>query len=136
MTVLNELDSATFSTGQVAPAAFASLQQRGFACVVCHRPDGEEPGQPTAESLRLAAESAGLRFIHLPVSGLPNPAAVEGTREALEGLQPGEKILMFCRSGMRSTAAWAMARAAMGDDPRDLRDAAASAGYDLSRLPL
>lgn len=136
MSAFNELDSATFSTGQVAPAAIASLQDQGFACVVCHRPDGEEPGQPSAESLRQAAEAAGLRFIHLPVSGLPHPAAVAGTREALESLKPGEKVLMFCRSGMRSTAAWAMARAAMGDDPQDLRDAAARAGYDLSRLPL
>ena len=136
MSDFNELDSATFSTGQVGPAAFASLQDQGFACVVCHRPDGEEPDQPTAESLRQAADAAGLRFVHLPVSGLPHAAAVAGTREVLESVKPGEKVLMFCRSGMRSTAAWAMARAAMGDDPEDLRDAAARAGYDLSRVPL
>lgn len=131
-----ELDSATFVSGQIDLMSIASLQEQGVACLVCHRPDGEEPGQPTAESLRRAAEDAGLKFVHLPVSGLPDAAAVAGTRDVLDSLESGQRALMFCRSGMRSTAAWALARRGMGDDADSLRDAAARAGYDLSRLPL
>ena len=48
----------------------------------------------------------------------------------------GVPTAMFCRSGMRSAATWAMAQRLDGADPYDLRAAAASAGYDLSRLPL
>ena len=44
--------------------------------------------------------------------------------------------MFFCRSGMRSAAAWAMAERRAGAEPDALREAAAAAGYDLSRLPL
>jgi uncharacterized protein (TIGR01244 family) len=44
---------------------------------------------------------------------------------------------MFCRSGTRSTFAWALAMRALDrSDAKTLRETAASAGYDLSRLPL
>lgn len=133
---LRQLDFATFASAQLAPADLAMLQEHGFASLVNHRPDGEEAGQPDSESIRQAAESAGLRYVHLPVSGMPDAAAVQGTAEALAVLRPGEKVLMFCRSGMRSTTAWALARRSQGADPDVLRQAAANAGYDLSRLPL
>lgn len=132
----NQLDDATFVAGQVSPDSLSVLQEHGFASLVNHRPDGEEAGQPDSESIRQAAESAGLRYVHLPVSGMPDAAAVQGTAEALAVLRPGEKVLMFCRSGMRSTTAWALARRSQGADPDVLRQAAANAGYDLSRLPL
>jgi len=112
------------------------LQEHGFASLVNHRPDSEEGGQPASESIRIAAEAAGLRYVHLPVSGMPDAAAVQGTADVLAALQPGEKVLMFCRSGMRSTAAWALARRSQGADPDALREAAANAGYDLSCLSL
>lgn len=130
------LDNATFVSGQAAPDTVTLLQDQGFAWLVNHRPEGEEPDQPTSASIRQAAEAAGLNYRHLPVSGMPDAAAVQGTVEVLAALQPGEKVLMFCRSGMRSTAAWALARRSQGADPDALREAAANAGYDLSRLPL
>lgn len=130
------LDNATFVSGQAAPDAVALLQDQGFAWLVNHRPEGEEPDQPTSASIRQAAEAAGLNYRHLPVSGMPDAVAVQGTAEVLAALQPGEKVLMFCRSGMRSTVAWALARRSQGADPDALREAAANAGYDLSRLPL
>lgn len=133
---LKSLNSATFACGQLTPDEVAVLRERGFASLVNHRPDGEKPGQPDSESIRRAAEANGLRYVHLPVSGLPDAAAVQGTAEVLAALQPGEKVLMFCRSGMRSTAAWALARRSQGADADTLREAAAGAGYDLSRLPL
>lgn len=131
-----QLDFATFASGQLTPADVPLLQEHGFASLVNHRPEDEEIGQPASESLRAAAEAAGLRYVHLPVSGMPDAVAVQGTAEVLAALQPGEKVLMFCRSGMRSTAAWALARRSQGADPDTLREAAANAGYDLSRLPL
>jgi len=101
--------------------------------VVCHRPDGEEPGQPDAGTLRDQAEALGLTFVHAPVSGMPGEEAVERTAGALGGR--GD-ILLFCRSGMRSTVAWALARRMEGADADELRARAMAAGYDLSRVPL
>jgi uncharacterized protein (TIGR01244 family) len=51
-------------------------------------------------------------------------------------MAPGDKAVFFCRSGMRSAAAWAMARRLAGADPDRLREAAAVAGYDLGGVPL
>lgn len=121
-------------TGQVSPQRLAELAARlGLKRVVNHRPDHEEAGQPLSAELAAVAAEAGLAYVSAPVSGLPTAEAVEATALALSH---GEPILMFCRSGMRSTAAWAMAERLNGADPEDLRAAAGQAGYDLSRLPL
>lgn len=104
--------------------------------LVSHRPDHEDPDQPTAAEMADAARAAGLTFVHAPVRGLPDEAAVSATARALENAAPGRAVVMFCRSGMRSSAAWAMARAQQGADPDALRAAAAEAGHDLSRVPL
>ena len=50
------------------------------------------------------------------------------TRKALDALGPDDKAVFFCRSGMRSAAAWAMAERLAGAEPEGLRAAAAAAG--------
>ena len=130
------IDDVVFVSGQLQPADVAALAGDGFAWLVNHRPDGEEAGQPAARAVSEAASAAGLTMVHAPVRGLPDAEAVAATARVLAGLRPGEKVLMFCRSGMRSSAAWAMARSQAGVPADDLRTQAAAAGYDLSRVPL
>ena len=83
-----------------------------------------------------AAREAGVRAVHAPAGGLPDAAAVAATREALDSLGPDGRAVFFCRSGMRSAAAWAMAERLAGGEPDELRAAALAAGYDLSGVPL
>ena len=65
---------------------------------------------------------------------MPGPDAVRSVAAALEADEP---VLMYCRSGTRSTIAWALAMRALDRaEPDAIREAAANAGYDLSRLPL
>ncbi len=117
------------------PGQLPGLRESGFARLVNHRPDGEESDQPTAAAVTLAAEALGFDVFTAPVRGLPDRTAVEATRAALASA--GEtKTLMFCRSGMRSTAAWAMVQCEDGADPVEVRAAAEAAGFDLSRVPL
>ncbi|CAN5347701.1 TIGR01244 family sulfur transferase [soil metagenome] len=125
-----------FVSGQIALAEVQPLFDQGVRVVVNHRPDNEEPGQIASAALEQAAVALGIRYVHAPVSGLPSPAAVEATAAALDGLEPDAVALLFCRSGMRSSAAWAMADRSRGADAESLRESAAAAGYDLSRLPL
>ena len=120
--------------GQVQPGDITALAANGFALLVDHRPDHEEPGQPTAAEMSDACAAAGVDFVHIPVSGLPSPEAVAQTAEAISAAKG--KVLLFCRSGMRSTVAWARGRRLAGDDAEDLRAAALAAGYDLSSVPL
>lgn len=122
--------------GQIGPSEIRGLAEAGFTWLVNHRPDGEEPTQPPMSMIAAAAAAAGLETVHAPARGLPDPAAVAATRRVLDALKPEDKALFFCRSGMRSAAAWAMAERQAGADPDALRDAAAAAGYDLGAVPL
>lgn len=128
------LSSQAWASPQISPDDVFEAARRGVSRIICNRPDGEEPGQPSAADLAAVAESANIEFIHAPVAGMPSPDVVQSVAEAL---RDDQAVLLYCRSGMRSAAAWALAMRSLGrGEPEDLRAAAASAGYDLSRLPL
>ena len=85
--------------------------------------------QPAFADIAAAAAAEGIRTLHLPVKGgLFPPEVVEATRKALAS---GETTLMFCKSGMRSTLAWALGEAAAGTPVDELVARAAVCGYDL-----
>lgn len=128
------LNEHVWACGQITPEELPALAARlGLRRVVNNRPDHEEPGQPTGAEIRAAAEAAGLDYLEAPVRGMPDPETVARVSDWLAEPAP---TLMFCRSGMRSAALWAMARSAGGADADTLRAQALAAGYDLSRLPL
>ncbi len=127
------LSPTVWASPQLAPEALPALAAAGVARIISNRPDGEEPGQPTAAMMEAAAREAGMAFAWIPVSGLPGPDQVAAVAELLAD---GLPTVMFCRSGMRSASAWAMAQRRAGVEADALRDAAAEAGYDLGRVPL
>jgi uncharacterized protein (TIGR01244 family) len=127
------LSPTVWASPQLAPAALPGLAEAGVRRIISNRPDGEDPGQPTAAEMETAASEAGMGFLWIPVSGLPGPDQVQAVADALADGQP---TVLFCRSGMRSAALWAMSERSKGADAEELRTAAAAVGYDLSRLPL
>lgn len=127
------LSPTVWTSAQLAPDVMPALAASGVTRIVSNRPDGEEPGQPPAAVIEAAARDAGMTFAWIPVSGLPGPDQVAAMAQLLEDDAP---TVMFCRSGMRSAAIWAMAERSRGADAGGLRAAAAAAGYDLSRVPL
>ena len=130
---MRELAPGVWTSPQPSPEDMAAVAAAGVRRVINNRPDSEEPGQPASAEMESAARAAGLDYLWIPVRGMPDPVLAAAVGEALDD---GVPTLLFCRSGTRSTVAWAMARRARGDDPEALRAAAAGAGYDLSRLPL
>ena len=115
---------------QIAMGDLAELSERGFSRVISNRPDGEEPGQPTAAEISAAAEAAGLEFRHVPVAGGFGEADVAAMADALEGA--AGPVFAFCRTGTRSTLLWSLAQAAQGGDAEEIASAAAGAGYDIA----
>jgi len=110
----------------------AAAASQGFRSLMSNRPDGEEPGQPTAAEVETAARAAGLEFRWLPVV-MPTLSQEDAQAfgAALDEM-PGP-TLAFCRTGTRSTVLWALSQA--GARPADeLIAAAARAGYDLEGL--
>lgn len=126
---LRRIDEAYSVAPQIAVGDVAALPERGFAMVISNRPDGEEPGQPTAADIAGAAQEAGLAFRHIPVAGGFAQADVEAMARALAEAEG--PVFAFCRSGTRSTLLWALARASTGGDPDAIAAAAVSAGYDI-----
>src|SRR5690606_36382938 len=100
--------SETYSVSpQITADDIAAIKAAGFKSVICNRPDGEHPGQPTAESIRQAAENAGLDFRYIPVvSGALTPEKVAAMAAALKEVQT--PVLAYCRSGARSTNLYAL----------------------------
>lgn len=127
------LSATVWASSQLAPEALADLAAAGVQRIISNRPDGEDPGQPSATEMEAAARAVGLSFAWVPVSGMPDVDQVSAVRDLLAD---GLATVMFCRSGTRSATAWAMSERMRGADADDLRASAASAGYDLNRLPL
>lgn len=128
------LGKTVWAAPQIAVEDLAAIAAMGVRRVVNNRPDEEDPGQPSSAEIEAAVRAAGLDYVHAPVLGMPGTDAVRAVAAALEADEP---VLMYCRSGTRSTVAWALAMRDLGRaEPDEIREAAANAGYDLSRLPL
>jgi sulfide:quinone oxidoreductase len=97
-------------SAQVTADDLRMAAEQGFRAVICNRPDGEEPGQPTAADVRAQAEALGMQFAHLPVvPGAITDADGKAMTAALARL-PGP-VLGYCRSGARAEKLWDMAQA-------------------------
>ena len=94
---------------QLEPAAMAEAARMGFKAVVNNRPDFEHgPDQPTSADIESAALAAGLQYRHLPVSGAyQSPEEAAAMAQLLAELP--RPLLMFCRSGARSTKLYELA---------------------------
>lgn len=137
MSNLKPLSPVVSASAQLRLEDMAALSDQGFTSIINNRPDDEEPGQPSSAEIETAARAAGLDYLHAPVHGMPDDHAVAAVADRLKtAATSGGRTLMFCRSGMRSAATWAMAQRRDNADADGLRQAAAAAGYDLSRLPL
>lgn len=94
---------------QLTPEAMAEAARVGFRSVVNNRPDFEHGlDQPTNADIEAAARAAGLEYRFLPVNGMyQSPADAAAMAELLAQLP--RPLLMFCRSGARSTRLYALA---------------------------
>lgn len=100
---IRRIDDDYSVTGQISVADLDEVKALGFKSIVCHRPDGEEDGQPLFADIAERAEQLGITIMHVPVGRYGVDAdAVAGMVDALDELQ--RPMLGYCRSGARSTA--------------------------------
>lgn len=93
---------------QISPADVEQFASEGFTAIVCNRPDGEDPGQPTSASIREACERHGIDFHMIPVQG--SAVAPETVQQFLDVLKNAEgPVLGYCRSATRSAVLWQIA---------------------------
>ena len=105
---------------QASPEDMVLVAKQGFASVMNNRPDFEhDADQPTAQSVADAAHAVGMEFYDLPFS--PSHITPELLVQFAQLIGQAEKpILVYCRSGARSTGIFRMAVEAGYLDSEDL----------------
>ena len=128
----NKLTDRLSVRGQITAEDVLAAKDAGFTTIVCNRPDGESPDQPSAGAIAAAASAAGLAFHNNPVT--PDTLTPEKVRLQGDILRSAEgKVLAYCGSGRRSTILWMLANPD-GLTPDERIDIAAQAGYDLASM--
>lgn len=108
---ITKISDDFFVGGQIAPSDVAALAKEGFRTIVCNRPDNEQFGQPSADTVSQSATAAGLAFHYIPVvPGQSGQAEVEAMADVLRSAEG--PIFAYCRSGARSAGLFQTARAA------------------------
>ncbi len=130
--MLHPLDDKTLVSGQITPDQVPALKAAGVTMIVNNRPDGEDADQPQAADIEAAAAQAGIVYRAVPIVRGIGPADVEAMRTAIE--EADGKLLAFCRSGTRSTLAWALARREQGASVEEIEQAATGAGVSLDPI--
>jgi uncharacterized protein (TIGR01244 family) len=108
---LQPIAQDVYAAPQLTPEAMAAAAEAGFKAVINNRPDMEGgPDQPTSAVIEAAARAAGLEYAYLPVNGgYQSPEEIARCAELLKSLP--RPLLMFCRSGARSTKLYMQAQA-------------------------
>ena len=125
------VDDRVAVAGQLKPADMKAVADAGFTAVVNNRPDGEAMfGQPKTADIKAAAEAAGLKFLDLPFSG---PRASPDQVRALADLlaEGNDRVVAYCKSGMRSALLWGAASMANGRSLDEVLQGVRRAGQEL-----
>ncbi|MDO5687328.1 MAG: TIGR01244 family sulfur transferase [Neisseria sp.] len=128
------LHEGIYVAPQVYAEDVAAIAALGVRTVICHRPDGEEVGQPDFAPLAEKMRAAGIAHTyHQPIVG-----ALMSEDDALilnHILHEAEfPVLMFCRTGTRCACVWSILQAMRGVSADELIAAAAQIQLDLSPL--
>ena len=107
---MKKLDDKVTVAPQISEGDIPDIKAAGFTVVMCNRPDGEEPGQPTWADIRAAAEAAGLATSFLPMSNRDDAFAVMNEFRRVVDTAAGP-VFAYCRSGARCEILWMTAQA-------------------------
>lgn len=106
-----ELASQVYASGQLYEHDIRLAAEQGVRTIMNNRPDGEAPGQPLSADLEKITEELGMTYVYFPVDPRvitqDDAAAFATASSDLE-----RPLLIFCRSGARSTRIWEMAESA------------------------
>jgi sulfide:quinone oxidoreductase len=102
---------------QLQPSDLATAAGRGFRAIVCNRPDGEAPEQPSWKTMAAEAERLGLGFVYIPIT--PGEIADTQARRLSRFLATvNGPALGYCRTGARSEKLWERAMALAASQSR------------------
>lgn len=129
---MKKLSPRFFVSEQIKTADLGVASAQGIKTIINNRPDNEAQGQPKAADLAAVAAELGMQFVNIPVvAGRLTDENIDQFELANRSLQG--PILMYCRTGTRSTCLWAL-NEAKTLDVNAVMATAAQAGYDLTAM--
>ncbi len=109
---LRQINESFAVAGQITPEDIPQIRDMGYRGLICNRPDGEAPDQSDYDSIKQAAEEAGLQIRYVPVDhGLLRAEVVAAFQAAMDELP--DPVLAYCRSGARSANIYQVAQTRM-----------------------
>jgi uncharacterized protein (TIGR01244 family) len=129
---MKQISDRLYVGPQLTAQDIIRAKSQGFAAIVNNRPDGEEPGQPSAAENRLLAEGEQLAYAHIPVTaGQISESQVRAFQKALS--EAAGPVLAHCKTGTRSATLYAIGEVLDGRMDRDeVIPFGQSVGFDLS----
>ncbi len=130
---IHRLTEKLYISPQISPADAAETAKLGIRSVICNRPDGEEPGQPTAQQTADWLADAGIQsFHHQPV--LAPQAGADDARQFAAQLEAADgAVLAYCRTGTRASLLWAIGQVQAGRNAAEvMAEVQQKTGLDLS----
>ena len=105
----SRVDATVGCAGAVDPSAMSALKREGFASVINLRL-ANEPGADV-DAGRAAAQSAGLKYIHLPFNAaMPDSKVVDSFLAAVAD-KSNQPVFIHCGSANRVGGMWMIKRA-------------------------
>lgn len=103
-----ELAPEVYVSGQLYEQDIRLAAKQGVCSIMNNRPDGETVGQPVSADLEAVASELGMSYTYLPVDlRSVTREHIEEFAKTCEDLE--RPLLIFCRSGARSTRMWELA---------------------------
>ena len=129
---MKQISDKLYVGPQLTAEDISRAKSQGFAAIVNNRPDGEEPGQPSAAENCLVAEGEQLAYTHIPVTaGQISESQVRAFQKALS--EAGGPVLAHCKTGTRSATLYAIGEVLDGRMDKDqVIPFGQSVGLDLS----
>lgn len=129
MVPMIEVTDSLLVSGQPTLEDLRGLTDQGISVVVCNRPDGEAPDQPSMDDIERVLSEQSIPLVRYPVNAGNFPgddlAALARVFDDTEG-----KVYAYCRTGTRSVNLWVASRAP--DAQAGAKARAVALGYDLS----
>jgi uncharacterized protein (TIGR01244 family) len=135
MPPLMELAPGIAAAGALSAADIEALAASGVKTIINNRPDGEDPGQLSADEARRLCAAHGIAYHHIPfVAATLTRADIDAFDAVLKSAP--QPVVAHCRSGTRSTMIWALTRMREGENPTSLVALGARNGVDIAALPV
>ena len=94
--------AGVYVSEQLTVEDISEAKAGGITTIVCNRPDGEGGHQISSATLAAVAGEQGIAFVYMPMT---SPTEAAGLVDKITPiLQAQGDVLLYCRSGRRSTA--------------------------------